>query len=91
MRRTICFSKEGRAVVETQPSSPAVNQTPRQFTEGKAGLEANYVFTLKTIAGVGLVGFPNARKVHSFERAFQRKSKGRILSFHHACPHGRRD
>lgn len=40
----------------------SVNQTPRQFTEGKAGLEANYVFTLKTIADVGLVGFPNAGK-----------------------------
>ena len=40
----------------------SVNQTPRQTTEGKPGGEGNYVFTLKTIAGVGLVGFPNAGK-----------------------------
>jgi GTP-binding protein len=40
----------------------STNQTPRQFTEGKPGMEGEYVFTLKTIADVGLVGFPNAGK-----------------------------
>ena len=40
----------------------SVNQTPRQFTEGKPGMEGDYIFTLKTIADVGLVGFPNAGK-----------------------------
>ena len=40
----------------------SVNQTPRQFTEGKPGMEGDFVFTLKTIADVGLVGFPNAGK-----------------------------
>ena len=40
----------------------SVNQTPRQTTEGKEGGEENYIFTLKTIADVGLVGFPNAGK-----------------------------
>ncbi len=40
----------------------SVNQTPRQFTDGKVGMEDNFVFTLKTIADVGLVGFPNAGK-----------------------------
>ena len=40
----------------------SVNQTPRQFTEGKPGEEGEYVLTLKTIADVGLVGFPNAGK-----------------------------
>jgi GTP-binding protein len=40
----------------------SVNQTPRQFTEGKPGMEGEFVFTLKTIADVGLVGFPNAGK-----------------------------
>ena len=38
------------------------NQTPRQFTEGKPGDEGEFIFTLKTIADVGLVGFPNAGK-----------------------------
>jgi len=40
----------------------STNQTPRQFTEGKPGLEGEFVFTLKTMADVGLVGFPNAGK-----------------------------
>ncbi len=40
----------------------SINQTPRQFTEGKPGMEGEYLFTLKTIADVGLVGFPNAGK-----------------------------
>jgi GTP-binding protein len=40
----------------------SVNQTPIQTTEGKPGIEENYIFTLKTIADVGLVGFPNAGK-----------------------------
>jgi len=40
----------------------SVNQTPRQFTEGKPGEEGQFVFVLKTIADVGLVGFPNAGK-----------------------------
>jgi GTP-binding protein len=40
----------------------SINQTPRQFTEGKPGMEGEFVFTLKTIADVGLVGFPNAGK-----------------------------
>ena len=40
----------------------SINQTPRQFTEGKPGMEGDFVFTLKTIADIGLVGFPNAGK-----------------------------
>jgi GTP-binding protein len=40
----------------------SVNQTPRQFTDGKAGEEGEFLLTLKTIADVGLVGFPNAGK-----------------------------
>ena len=40
----------------------SVNQAPRQFTEGKPGAEGDFLLTLKTIADVGLVGFPNAGK-----------------------------
>ncbi len=38
------------------------NQTPRQFTLGKAGEEGAFRLVVKTIADVGLVGFPNAGK-----------------------------
>ena len=51
--------KGGRGTATFKSS---VNQTPRQFTEGKPGMEGDYIFTLKTIADVGLVGFPNAGK-----------------------------
>lgn len=40
----------------------ATNQAPREFTEGRPGQSGEFVFSLKTIADVGLVGFPNAGK-----------------------------
>ena len=45
------------------PHSKVLDQSDsRQFTEGKIGMEGEYRFTLKTIADIGLVGFPNAGK-----------------------------
>ena len=40
----------------------STNQAPRQFTEGTVGQEGTFRLVLKTIADVGLVGFPNAGK-----------------------------
>jgi len=40
----------------------ATNQAPREYTEGKLGQSGEFVFSLKTIADVGLIGFPNAGK-----------------------------
>ena len=40
----------------------SVNQAPRQFKEGTPGQHGTYRFVLKTIADVGLVGYPNAGK-----------------------------
>ena len=51
--------KGGRGNITFKTS---VNQTPRQFTDGKSGEEGEFLLTLKTIADVGLVGFPNAGK-----------------------------
>ncbi len=45
---------------ETFKSS--INQAPRQFTLGKPGEEGEYRLVVKTIADVGLIGFPNAGK-----------------------------
>ncbi|MEO0508846.1 MAG: GTPase ObgE [Verrucomicrobiota bacterium] len=40
----------------------STNQAPRQFTLGKAGDEGEFRLIIKTIADVGLIGFPNAGK-----------------------------
>ncbi len=40
----------------------SVNQAPRRSTPGEAGCEGRYRLVLKTIADIGLVGYPNAGK-----------------------------
>ena len=40
----------------------SINQAPRQFTLGKPGEEGDFRLIIKTIADVGLIGFPNAGK-----------------------------
>ena len=40
----------------------STNQAPRQFTLGKPGEEGDFRLVIKTIADVGLIGFPNAGK-----------------------------
>ena len=40
----------------------SVNQAPRKITKGTAGEAGEFTFILKTIADIGLVGFPNAGK-----------------------------
>lgn len=40
----------------------SVNQAPRQFTKGEEGETGEYLLVLKSVADLGLVGFPNAGK-----------------------------
>ena len=40
----------------------STNQAPRQYTLGKPGESGDFRFVVKTIADVGLIGFPNAGK-----------------------------
>lgn len=52
----------GRGGVGNRVFKSSINQAPRQTTAGKAGEEGRYRLVLKTIADLGLVGFPNAGK-----------------------------
>jgi GTP-binding protein len=40
----------------------STNQAPREFTLGKLGESGDYRLVIKTIADIGLIGFPNAGK-----------------------------
>lgn len=40
----------------------SVNQAPRRYQEGEAGATGQFLLELKSIADVGLVGYPNAGK-----------------------------
>lgn len=40
----------------------STNRAPREFTLGKSGEEGDFRLIIKTIADVGLIGFPNAGK-----------------------------
>lgn len=52
----------GRGGVGNRVFKSSVNQAPRQTTAGKKGGEGRFRLVLKTIADIGLVGFPNAGK-----------------------------
>lgn len=58
----VLFLKGGEGGLGNLHFKSATNQTPREFTEGKPGPSGEFRFVLKTIADVGLVGFPNAGK-----------------------------
>lgn len=40
----------------------SINQAPRRSSKGEAGAEGRYRLVLKTIADIGLIGYPNAGK-----------------------------
>mgnify|MGYP001093146187 CR=1 FL=1 len=52
----------GKGGLGNQHFKSSVNQAPRQSTDGTLGETGEYRFVLKSIADIGLVGFPNAGK-----------------------------
>ena len=57
---------------------------------GERGEARNLTLELKTVADVGLIGFPLGRKVVAGFGAFGGQAEDRRLSVHHACPQPRR-
>ena len=58
----VLFLRGGRGGRGNAYFKSATDQAPRQTTPGEAGEFGVYRFVLKTIADVGLVGYPNAGK-----------------------------
>ena len=58
----VVLLKGGRGGFGNARFKSSTNQAPRKITKGKPGEEGRFKFIIKTIAHVGLVGFPNAGK-----------------------------
>jgi GTP-binding protein len=58
----ILLLKGGNGGKGNETFKSSSNQTPREFTLGKPGEAGGFRLMVKTIADVGLVGFPNAGK-----------------------------
>ena len=58
----VVLLKGGRGGLGNNQFKSSVNQAPRKTTPGKEGAVGDFIFKLKTIADIGLVGFPNAGK-----------------------------
>ena len=52
----------------------STNQTPRYAQPGEQGIEKTIVLQLKILADVGLVGFPECRKINFVVRCFGSKT-----------------
>lgn len=65
----------GKGGIGNAAFKSSVNQAPRKITLGKPGEEGQFTLVLKTIADIGLVGFPNAGKSSLLRRLTQARPR----------------
>ena len=58
----VLLAKGGKGGLGNTHFKSSTNQAPREFTSGDAGEDGTFVFKLKMISDIGLVGMPNAGK-----------------------------
>jgi GTP-binding protein len=79
--------KGGRGGLGNIHFKSSVNRAPRQTTKGKPGQEGEFRLELKSIADVGLVGFPNAGKSSLINCLTNAQSKVAAYPFTTLNPH----
>jgi len=86
-KQEVRLLKGGRGGLGNIHFKSSVNRAPRQTTMGKMGQEGEFRLELKSIADIGLVGFPNAGKSSLINLLTRAQSKVAAYPFTTLNPH----